>query len=171
MVQTDQFREDLLYRLQVISLHIPPLRERREDIIPIGLRFVADFATRHGRPVRELSGAARRAMVAYDWPGNVRELRNAIERAVVLAEGGVLDVGDLPLQVSGAAAPLRPTDAALADAPFADARDRAVDAWERAFLAAALERHGGNVSRTARALDLHRQSLQKKLRQLGLARE
>ncbi|CAA9348586.1 MAG: Two-component system response regulator protein [uncultured Gemmatimonadetes bacterium] len=171
MVRAGDFREDLLYRLQVIALHIPPLRERREDILPIALRFVADFAARHGRSVRELSDATRRALLAYDWPGNVRELRNAIERAVVLAEGGVLDIGDLPVQVSGAAAPLRPVDAALADAPFADARERAVEAWERAFLAAALERHGGNVSQTARALELHRQSLQKKLRQLGLSRE
>jgi DNA-binding NtrC family response regulator len=164
------FREDLLYRLRVISLHLPPLRERREDVPAIALHFLAEMAARHGRPVRGLADGARRALLAYDWPGNVRELRNAIERAVVLAEGDQIEAGDLPPQLLESAAPLRPVDAALADLPFAEARERAVDAFERAYLQAALERHG-NVSAAARALGLHRQSLQKKLRQLGLTRE
>jgi transcriptional regulator of acetoin/glycerol metabolism len=88
-----------------------------------------------------------------------------------MAEGGQIDPGDLPPQLAESRAAVDPVDAALADLPFADARERAMDAWERRFLAAALERHGGNVSATARALDLHRQSLQKRLRALGLARE
>jgi len=164
------FREDLLYRLRVIALHLPPLRERREDVPAIALHFLGEMAARHGRPVRGLGEGARRALLAYEWPGNVRELRNAIERAVVLAEGGEIEVGDLPPQLLASAAPLGPVDAALADLPFAEARERAVDAFERAYLQAALERHG-NVSAAARALGLHRQSLQKKLRQLGLTRE
>ncbi|HEU4558427.1 MAG TPA: sigma-54 dependent transcriptional regulator [Longimicrobium sp.] len=164
------FRDDLLYRLRVISLHLPPLRERREDVPPIALHFLTGMAARHGRPVRGLGESARRALLAYDWPGNVRELRNAIERAVVLAEGETIEASDLPPQLLASAAPLRPVDAALADLPFAEARERAVDAWESAYLQAALERHG-TVSAAARALGLHRQSLQKKLRQLGLTRE
>jgi len=165
------FRQDLLYRLQVITLHLPPLRDRREDVPSIALHFLAEMAARHGRPVRGLSAGARRALLAYDWPGNVRELRNALERAVVMAEGEEIEAADLPAQVTASAAPLGPVDAALADLPFAEARERALDAFDRAYLQAALERHGGNVSATARALDMHRQSLQKKLRQLGLARE
>jgi DNA-binding NtrC family response regulator len=159
------FREDLLYRLRVIGLHIPPLRERREDIPAIAVHFLADFAARHGRPTRALSEAARRVLLAHDWPGNVRELRNAVERAVVLAEGETIEPADLPpgLDTRG---PLRPVDAALAGLPWAEARARALDAWERDFLAAALERHGGNISRTAQSLGIHRQSLQKRLRQL-----
>ncbi len=85
--------------------------------------------------------------------GNVRELRNAVERAAVMAEGEVIEAGDLPPQLAESRAPLGPVDAALADLPFAEARDRAMDEWERRFLAAALERHGGNVSATARALE------------------
>ncbi|HEX8362368.1 MAG TPA: sigma-54 dependent transcriptional regulator [Longimicrobium sp.] len=165
MSSEGSFREDLLYRLRVIGLHIPPLRERREDIPAIAVHFLADFAARHGRPTRALSEAARRILLAHDWPGNVRELRNAVERAVVLAEGETIDAADLPPGLD-TRAPLRPVDAALADLPWAEARARALDAWERDFLAAALERHGGNVSRTAQSLGIHRQSLQKRLRQL-----
>jgi DNA-binding NtrC family response regulator len=171
MAAEGTFREDLLWRLRVISVHLPPLRERREDVPELAAHFLAHFAERYGRPVRVLSEAARRRLLAYDWPGNVRELRNAVERAVVLAEGDEIEPADLPAQITDAAGPVRPVDAALAGLPYAEARDRAVDAWESAFLSAALERHGGNVSATARALGVHRQSLQKMLRRLGLGRE
>jgi DNA-binding NtrC family response regulator len=171
MAASGAFRDDLLYRLRVIPLHIPPLRERRDDVMPLALHFLAHFAGRYGRAVRGFNDGARRRLVAYDWPGNVRELRNATERAVVMAEGDEIEASDLPAQLAESRAPVGPVDAALADLPFAEARDRALDEWERRFLSAALERHGGNVSATARALDLHRQSLQKRLRALGLARE
>jgi two-component system, NtrC family, response regulator HydG len=169
MVQEGTFRDDLLYRLSVVRLQLPPLRERRQDIPALATHFIAHFAQRHRRPALPLSEAARRALLAWDWPGNVRELRNAIERAVVLADGEAIELADLPPAVAAGGAPLRPVDAALAELPFADARAQAVDAFERAFLAAALERHGGNVSATARVLGLHRQSLQKMLRRLDMA--
>jgi DNA-binding NtrC family response regulator len=169
LVTTGQFREDLLYRLQVITIPVPPLRERREDIPALAIHFITGFAERHGRPVRGLSDAARRALLAHDWPGNVRELRNALERAVVLAEAETLGLADLPAALAGSSAALRPADAALADLPFADARARAQEAFDRSFLTAALERHGGNISQTARALELHRQSLQKLLRRLDIS--
>jgi DNA-binding NtrC family response regulator len=171
MAAAGSFREDLLYRLRVIAVHLPPLRERRGDVPALAVHFLAEMAARHALPPRALGEDARRAMLAYDWPGNVRELRNAIERAVVMAEGDAIAAADLPPQVVEGAAPLRGTDAALAGLPYAEARERAVDAWERSFLAAALERAGGNVSAAARALDVHRQSLQKMLRRLGLARD
>ncbi|HET9334736.1 MAG TPA: sigma-54 dependent transcriptional regulator [Gemmatimonadota bacterium] len=166
MAARGEFREDLLYRLQVVTLRLPPLRERRADIPALAVHFVAELAGRYDRPVRSLSAAARRALVAYDWPGNVRELRNVLERAVVLAETEEIDVTALPPRMTGATSALGPVDAALADLPYTEARDRAMDAFERSFLAAALERHGGNVSATARSLGLHRQSLQKILRRL-----
>jgi two-component system, NtrC family, response regulator HydG len=162
------FREDLLYRLRVVTLELPPLRERRSDIPALFTHFVAGFASRHERAVSGVSEPARRALLAWDWPGNVRELRNAIERAVVLAEGERLELADLPLRIAGASTPLRPADAALAELPFHDARARVLEAFDRSFLAAALERHGGNVSATARALGLHRQSLQKLMRRLDV---
>ena len=171
MVDEGRFREDLYYRLHVINIFLPPLRDRKDDIPPLVQHFLAEMAARHGRPVRGLAEGARRALLAYDWPGNVRELRNAVERAVVMAEGEEIEAADLPAQLTASAAPLGPVDAALADLPFAEARERALDDFDRVYLQAALERHGGNVSATARALDMHRQSLQKKLRQLGLARE
>jgi two-component system, NtrC family, response regulator HydG len=170
LVAERSFREDLLYRLRVITLHLPPLRERRADILPLALHFVAELAARHGRPVADLDEGARRLLLAHDWPGNVRELRNALERAVVLVEGEEIRAGDLPPHLAESRAALDPLDAALAGLPFAQARARAAEEWERRFLRAALERHGGNVSAAARSLGLHRQSLQKRLRALGMAR-
>jgi DNA-binding NtrC family response regulator len=166
LVAEGRFRADLLYRLQVLTVTLPPLRERREDIPALAAHFLAEFAARHGVPARPLSAEARRALLGHDWPGNVRELRNALERALLLADGDEIAAADLPATVVGGAAPLRPAEAAAADLPFAEARRRAVDAFDRAFLSAALERHGGNVSAAARALGLHRQSLQKLLNRL-----
>jgi DNA-binding NtrC family response regulator len=166
LVVGGRFREDLLYRLRVIVLPMPALRDRRDDIIPLAIHFIAGLSQRHGRPALDLSDAARSALLAYNWPGNVRELRNALERAVVLAEGERIELHDLPGQIAENHAPLRPADAALADVPFMAARERAVEAFDRAYLQAAIEKHGGNVSATARALGLHRQTLQKMLRRL-----
>jgi two-component system, NtrC family, response regulator HydG len=166
LVEEGRFREDLFFRLGVVQLEIPPLRDRRADIPLLATHFIAHFADRHGRPSRPLSEAARRALLAYDWPGNVRELRNVMERAVVLGEGESIDVADLPANLTGATTPLRPADAAIAGLSFTEARERVLHGFERSFLTAALERHGGNVSAAARTLGLHRQSLQKMLKRL-----
>jgi NtrC-family two-component system response regulator AlgB len=101
-VAAGRFREDLLYRLNVIEVTVPPLRERREDIVPLARHFVAFFARAAGRPAPELSPEAQDALLHYDWPGNVRELRNAMERAVVLMEGQVLGASHLPSKVAAA---------------------------------------------------------------------
>src|SRR5690606_22397982 len=167
MTADGRFRDDLLYRLAVIQITLPPLRDRREDIVPLAIHFIESFAQRYGRNITALADDARRTLLAWDWPGNVRELRNAIERAVVLAEGVVLRAADLPAPLTSAGAALAPASAALAGLGYTDARRRARDAFDRAFLAAALERHGGNISRTADALGLHRQSLQKLLKKAG----
>jgi two-component system, NtrC family, response regulator HydG len=169
LVAQGSFRADLLYRLSVVHIHLPPLRERREDVPALAVHFIAHFAERHGRPALPLGEGARRALLAHDWPGNVRELRNAMERAVVLADGDVIESADLPAPVTSSSAPLRPAEAAIAELPYAEARARALDSFDRAFLGACLERSGGNVSAAARALGLHRQSLQKMLRRIGLA--
>lgn len=169
LVADGGFREDLLYRLAILQLHLPPLRERREDIIPLVVHFIARTAKQHSLPSRPLAEDARRALLAHDWPGNVRELRNCVERALVLAEGEEITVRDLPPAVSGSRGVLRPGEAAAASLTFSDARERVILNFERDFLSAALERHAGNVSATARAVGLHRQSLQKLLRKLGLS--
>jgi DNA-binding NtrC family response regulator len=94
-VAAGRFRDDLYYRLKVVTLRVPPLRERREDIPLLVRAFVADFNRRNRRDVEGLSAGALARVVAHDWPGNVRELKNAIEGAAVLAGGDVIDVGDL----------------------------------------------------------------------------
>jgi two-component system response regulator HydG len=171
MVADGRFREDLLYRLKVISLALPPLRDRPTDIPLLASHFLRVVSARHALPVRALSAEARALLVAYDWPGNVRELRNVIEGALVMCDGGEIDVCDLPailthrtLSMTRAPSLLEPlTIERVGDVPFVEARERALRDFDRAFLGAALARHGGNIARTARALGLHRQSLQKLL--------
>jgi NtrC-family two-component system response regulator AlgB len=103
-VAAARFREDLLYRLNVIEIQVPSLRERREDIVPLARHFMAFFARQARQPVPELAPEAEAALLRYDWPGNVRELRNAMERAVVLMEGRVLGAASLPRKVADAPA-------------------------------------------------------------------
>ena len=155
--------------MRVVTVDLPPLRERRGDVAILAAEFVAEFAAVHDRSITGIGEGARRALIAYDWPGNVRELRNVLERAVVLGDGEIIEAHHLPAQVIGERAAISPTDAALAELPLAEARARAVETFERSFLTAALERHGGNISATARALGVHRQSLQKTLRRLGMS--
>jgi DNA-binding NtrC family response regulator len=168
MVAAGTFREDLLYRLQVITVTMPPLRERREDIGALTAFFIADLSKRHGRPALQLNETARTALLAYPWPGNVRELRNALERAVVMADGDQIRINDLPPQLAADRAAIPPAEAVAGDVPFMEARERAMDAFDRAYLTAALARHDGNVSATARFLGVHRQSLQKMMKRLSL---
>ena len=150
----------------MVTIHLPPLRDRREDIPRLAVEFLRHFSEVHGRDVAEFTDAARGALASYAWPGNVRELRNAVERAVVLASSDRLDVGNLPPEVSG-----RQVDSAAgaaAEVPFAEAREEAMRGFERSYLEAALERHDGNISEAARGLGLHRQSLQRTLKRLGI---
>ena len=169
MVADGLFREDLLYRLHVVQIVLPALRDRRQDIMTLAVHFIAHFAERHGVTARPIGEPAKRLLMAHDWPGNVRELRNVIERAVVLSERDEIGVEDLPLSITAGSSAIRPADAAIAGLSYMEARDSALDGFERSFLAAALARHGGNVSETARSLGLHRQSLQKMLRRLDLS--
>jgi transcriptional regulator with PAS, ATPase and Fis domain len=164
MVADGRFREDLLYRLKVISLVLPPLRDRLADIPLLSSQFLRVFAERHGLPARRLSDEASALLQSHDWPGNVRELRNVIEGALVMADGVEICPCDLPSTLTAQRSPVVSYKAEpLADLPFVEARERALREFDRAFLGAALERNGGNIARTARALGLHRQSLQKLL--------
>jgi len=180
MILDGRFREDLLYRLKVITLHLPPLRERKEDVPLLASYFLQVFAERHNLPARQIDEEAKRALLEHEWPGNVRELRNVIEGALVMADGTEIGVVDLPASVMQRREPIAmPTAMMLeqaGDLPFVEARERALREFDRAFLSAALARNGGNIARTARALGLHRQSLQKllarrDLRQAGDQRE
>ena len=169
MVLDGRFREDLLYRLKVITLHLPPLRERKADIPLLSNYFLQVFADRHGLPPRKVDAEAKELLLQYDWPGNVRELRNVIEGALVMADGAEISEVDLPTSITqrNTVPSLASMPAMIleqtADMPFVEARERALREFDRAFLSAALARNGGNIARTARALGLHRQSLQKLL--------
>ncbi len=168
MVTDGRFREDLLYRLKVISLGLPALRDRKDDLSLLATHFLSVFAERHGLPHRPIGEEAREILLQYDWPGNVRELRNVIEGALVMCDGAEIAPCDLPSsltqQKAAMALPLPMTLVEQnADLPFVEARERALREFDRAFLSAALARNGGNIARTARALGLHRQSLQKLL--------
>src|SRR5262249_21373032 len=163
------FREDLYYRLRVVELVLPPLRERSEDVPALALRFLDQVSGRIGRPAPRLGESALAALVRHRWPGNVRELRNAIERAAVLASGAV--IGEEDLRLDGAPANAEPPTAGSAGLPFAEAKRRAVEHFERAFLLDALRACGGNISRAAEQVGMVRQSLQQKIRELGLRSE
>ncbi|HYO99929.1 MAG TPA: sigma-54 dependent transcriptional regulator [Pyrinomonadaceae bacterium] len=178
-IEKGNFRADLFYRLRVVTVEIAPLRERREDIPALAESFMRLAAERYKMPVRAIAPAAMRRLVEYDWPGNVRELRNAVERAMVLAEGDELTARDLPEEINAhggatqSAAASRPAPEDAGDGlsvPFtADFREDRRE-FERRYIARCLEETGGNVTRAATILGMHRQSLQHKLRELGLAR-
>ena len=164
------FREDLYFRLKVVEIEVPPLRERREDVPALAGRFLEQIAERTPAASRELAPEALDRLVEHDWPGNVRELRNVVEQAAVLATGAI-GAGDLRLDGD---AP--PDDEVLprfdpADVPFSAAKRKVVTAFERAYLLGALRRNDGNVSRTARTIGMVRQSLQQKIREHDLRSE
>jgi DNA-binding NtrC family response regulator len=166
-VEAGRFREDLYYRLRVVTIELPPLRERRQDLPALAERFLTQVAERLGRPKKTLSAAALRALDAHGWPGNVRELRNVIEQAAVLADAPEIEADDI--QVGRRRGPPRGrAEAAVIDLPFAEAKRQTIEEFERAYLVRALEAHEGNISRTAEAIGMVRQSLQQKLRELGI---
>ncbi len=154
------FRADLFYRLNVIRLELPPLRERRADVPLLVEHFLDAISHRHGLPVRSLSSEAMDALVKHDYPGNVRELENAIEQAVVLASGPTILVSDLPPAIRGAGA------AGASGSAGGPARDLAtrMDGIERSLVLGVLARHGGNQSSAARELGVTEGGLRYKLR-------
>ncbi len=149
-----RFREDLLYRLNTLEIHLPPLRERREDIPAIAGQFLAARAARYGETAPELSPAAMQALLEHNWPGNVRELEHVVERACLLARGPSIEEVDLVLR------PRRDGQVSLEDATLDEA--------ERYLIQRALGRAGGNVSDAARALGLSRSALYRRLQHYGL---
>ncbi|HKS83612.1 MAG TPA: sigma-54 dependent transcriptional regulator [Candidatus Acidoferrales bacterium] len=183
-ISAGRFREDLYYRLRVVTLELPALREHKDDIALLAAKFLEQLGERHGRgdaggaskPAR-LSGEAMELLRRYEWPGNVRELRNALERAVVMCEGGEIRGADLPEEIrsgfgamggrrGGQGAREDGASAFLSEGDFREAKRK----FEIAYLKRKLEENKWNVSQTAAEVGLHRQSLQEKLRELGIQR-
>jgi two-component system response regulator HydG len=168
-----KFREDLYYRLKVVHLRIPPLRERPEDIPMLARHFLGEFSRRFGVGPYKLTPSLLERLNAYGWPGNVRELENALESAVALSQGNELDLSLLPSSAPpttsepSIAAPIAVAPAPSGDTAHADLKAR-MDAYERGIIVAALETARGNRSLAARNLGINRATLHGKLRKYGL---
>jgi DNA-binding NtrC family response regulator len=148
-----RFRADLLYRLNTIHIHIPPLRERGDDIVLLGQRSLNQHAQHHGRAVTSFSEAALSALRRYPWPGNVRELNHVVERAVLMARGSAIEPADLRLT----AAPVP-----------GDRRPMTLDEVELDAIRGALARHDGNVVAAADELGMSRSALYRRMEKFGL---
>ncbi len=169
-IRTGKFREDLFYRLRVVTIDLPPLRSHKGDIGLLADAFLKMHGARLNRSTR-LNKEALAALEAHDWPGNVRELKNALERSVVMSRGEEILVSDLPSEVASrqsltAKENTGGADAGMGDRDFREAKRK----FEIAWISKELASHRWNVSRTAATIGLHRQSLQEKLRELGIRR-
>jgi two-component system response regulator PilR (NtrC family) len=166
-VRAGRFRQDLYYRLNVIRIEVPPLRDRREDIRPLAEHFLATCAAEHKKDVRGFSPDAIRALEAYPFPGNVRELENFVERAVALATGPIIGLGDLPGDVSGAAA--QPTPALVGLPDDGCKLDDVLGEVERRLILQALDRSNGVRTHAARLLGVTLRSMRYRLHKHALA--
>src|ERR1700719_3034539 len=169
-IRSGKFREDLFYRLRVVTIELPPLRSHRLDISVLSDAFLEMHGARMGRSTR-LNKDVLAALEAYDWPGNVRELKNALERGVVMCRGEEIGLNDLPNEVATGQALTRKEgargdDAGMSERDFREGKRK----FEIAWITKELVSHRWNVSRTAATIGLHRQSLQEKLRELGIRR-
>jgi two-component system response regulator AtoC len=168
-----RFRSDLVYRLSVFQVRIPPLRERGDDVLLLAREFLQRLATRYGRQPLKLEEATAAALRHYPWPGNVRELRNCLERAVLMQRGPVLQPEDLGLPAADALLPTPPAPAGIGGQPAIPTRSPGVaplDSVEREHLLQALEAHHWNVSLAARALQVTRDTLRYRMAKHGLQR-
>jgi DNA-binding NtrC family response regulator len=166
MVADGTFREDLFYRLNVIDLHLPPLRERRGDIAALAQHFLVAANARHGRDVTGISPEVLQALQQYPWPGNIRELANVVERMVILKRHGRLEPSDMPAQLTARSHAEPSHSSALPDSGI-DLRQAVAD-FEESLIEQALSRTGGNRNAAAQLLGLNRTTLVEKLKRMRL---
>jgi DNA-binding NtrC family response regulator len=161
-LEEGRFREDLYYRLNVVPISIPPLRERKEDIPFLAIHFVEKLSKELGASAKEISPSALDRLLSHSWPGNVRELENTIERSLVLASGEVLQPADIRIE-----APRNSSALASQQAPLLP-EGETLEHWEQMMIREALRRANGNKSQAARMLGLTRNALRYRLSQMGL---
>ncbi|MBM3792018.1 MAG: sigma-54-dependent Fis family transcriptional regulator [Acidobacteria bacterium] len=161
-IEIGNFREDLYYRLNVIPFQLPPLRERREDILVLARYFLEDFAQKYGRTPPVFTRKAMDILETYHWPGNVRELRNVMERFIIMNPQQRIDVFDIPEAI------LRRTVFVAPEEGGADSLQQARERFERDFILQKLLEHRGNISRSAQSLRIERSHLYRKMKQLGI---
>src|SRR5262249_11261439 len=162
-IEQGLFREDLFYRLNVFAINLPPLRVRRDDVLPLCDAFLVEYARSLGRPPAGISRDARKRLLEYDWPGNVRELRHILERAAILSDGGLITAEHLNLDMARAPSVAAASPAVAPSSVAAAARDTAASAppptsdlasMEKAMVIQALEKHRYNKSKAATELGL-----------------
>jgi two-component system nitrogen regulation response regulator NtrX len=168
-IRAGRFREDLYFRLNVIPIYVPPLRDRREDIPRLAEHFMAGFAREYGRRMKTVDETALAALQEYAWPGNVRELRNVIERLVIMVPGEVIAARDLAFLEGPFAAYAEPVDPGANGEAEPLTLQAARSRFEREFILKALAAQQGNISRTAEVLGVERSNLYRKMRGLGIA--
>ena len=163
-----EFREDLFFRLNVFPFHLPPLRERREDIPQLLARFLSEYGRIYSKPDLVLSPEAERILVGYNWPGNVRELRNVPERLAIISSREVIELDMVPSSITD-----ERSDTANAVHRVADDIDyrKARETFERDFFTRRLEENEWNISKTSEAVGLERSNLHRKIKQLGIRKE
>jgi DNA-binding NtrC family response regulator len=167
-MEKGNFRQDLYYRLKVIDIVIPPLRERREDIPILVEHYIREFSERHNKTVQGIDPDALKQIMEFHWPGNVRQLVNILERAVVLASRPVLRTEDLPEDLNLRSGFNEGFLDELMHLPFKEAKERITTHFMKEYLTRKLHNNQGNISHTAAELGIHRQSLQMMLRRLGI---
>jgi two-component system, NtrC family, response regulator AtoC len=167
-VQEGRFREDLYYRLNVVPISLPPLRDRKEDIPLLVDHFIQKFNSKLNRSIDGISNAALNYLVNFRWPGNIRELENIIERALVFAEGPVLDVENVPAELIERSSPIPSAATMPDDASMKDIVKQATAEIEKDLIVKALQETKGNVTQAAKKLKISRKSLQNKMKEFGL---
>ena len=176
-IAAGRFREDLFYRLNVVPISLPALRERREDIPLLAYHFLQKYAARSSSQVKKISPEAMRLLSTHHWQGNVRELENAIEHAVVFCRDDTMTPAELPFGRSGngvsAAEPSAlpsqdPMDQGLFDLPYREAKERSLEAFETAYFTGLLARTQGNVSEAARQAGLDRSNFRRAVKRAGV---
>jgi DNA-binding NtrC family response regulator len=176
LIRRGEFRNDLYYRINIVNLRLPPLRERRDDIPLLVDYFIAKYAGKYNRPVSGATNEVMELWSGHDWPGNVRELQNAVNQAVLLCRGRTIDLATLAVaqgQIGALVAECPPgtadMDADLSSFTTLKAlRDEVTSRYESRLIRAALARNGGNKTRTAAELDVTRKTLAEKMAQYGL---
>jgi len=168
LVEQGKFRQDLFYRLNVVELKLPPLRERDDDILLVANYFLQRFARQFNKPIAHFAPDAVDLLENYHFPGNVRELENIIQRAVVLSEGQTIHADDLSLPLSP---PAFQTTAASEEINFNAAKEKVLEKFERQFLGARLQETQGNISEAARRCGVHRKNFIQKMQQYGIERK
>lgn len=172
MIKEELFREDLFYRLNVITLHLPPLEEKKEDIPHLAYHFLRKYAAKTERKIREISLDALQALQAYSWPGNVRELENVIERALVLAKGEKLTAHDLPAKMLGEVfySPVEEVEE-MTNLPYHKAKDRALRMFNRSYISHLLQSTDGNISQASDKAGMDRSNFKKIIKKCQLGTE